>query len=94
MKNNLFNIENLKCDMEVLQGRIADLIQSDYWLLEEHFEAERLGNQDDLMNHGLAYIEQRIRLNQSLTLLQTYKKEMDNLLSELNTELGKLKGGE
>ncbi|WP_301420248.1 DUF1474 family protein [Mammaliicoccus lentus] len=91
MKNNLLNIENLKSDMDVLQDKVADLIQSSYWLLEDHFEDEILESKDDAMNHAFAYVEQRIRLNQSVTLLQTYKKEMDEIISELDSEVSMLK---
>lgn len=91
MKNNLLNIETLKSDMDVLQDKVADLIQSSYWLLEDHFEDERLESKDDAMNHAFAYVEQRIRLNQLVTLLQTYKKEMDEIISELDSEVSMLK---
>ncbi|RIO08128.1 DUF1474 family protein [Mammaliicoccus sciuri] len=75
MNNNLWEIKNLKCHMDVVQNRIEDLIQSNYWLLEGHFENERLNNHDEVMKHASGYIEQRINLNQSVTLLQTYKKK-------------------
>lgn len=87
----LFNIENLKADMDVLQDKMEDLIQSSYWFLEDHFEDGRLENKDKVLNHGLGYIEQRIRLNQSLILLQTYKKEMDSMLLELDKEIQVIK---
>lgn len=87
----LFNIENLKADMDVLQDKMEDLIQSSYWFLEDHFEDGRLENKDEVLNHGLGYIEQRIRLNQSLILLQTYKKEMDSMLLELDKEIQVIK---
>lgn len=90
----LFEIENLKADMDVLQDRMDDLIQSSYWFLEDHFEDGRLENKDEVLNHGLGYIEQRIRLNQSLTLLETYKKEMDSMLLKLDEEIDKLKAGD
>lgn len=90
----LFEIENLKADMDVLQDRMDDLIQSSYWFLEDHFEDGRLENKDEVLKHGLGYIEQRIRLNQSLTLLETYKKEMDSMLLKLDEEIGKLKAGD
>lgn len=90
----LFEIENLKADMDVLQDRMDDLIQSSYWFLEDFFEDERLESKDDAMNHAFAYVEQKIRLNQSVTLLQTYKKEMDSMLLKLDEEIGKLKAGD
>lgn len=91
MKISTFEIENLKADMDVLQDKMDDLIQLNYWFLEDHFEDARLENKDKVLNHGLGYIEQRIRLNQSLTLLETYKKEMDSMLLKLDEEIGKLK---
>ncbi|MEB5686665.1 type II toxin-antitoxin system toxin TscT [Mammaliicoccus lentus] len=87
----LFNIENLKADMDVLQDKMEDLIQSSYWFLEDYFEDERLESKDDAMNHAFAYVEQKIKLNQSVTLLQTYKKEMDSMLLELDKEIQEIK---
>ncbi|MCJ0908472.1 DUF1474 family protein [Mammaliicoccus sciuri] len=91
MNNNLWEIKNLKCHMDVLQNKMKDLIQSNYWLLEDYFEDEELNTKADVMKHGCGYLEQRIKLNQSITLLQTYKKEMDDLIAELDSEINKLK---
>ncbi|MCQ9302446.1 MULTISPECIES: type II toxin-antitoxin system toxin TscT [Mammaliicoccus] len=91
MNNNLWEIKNLKCHMDVLQNKMEDLIQSNYWLLEDYFEVEELKTKADVMKHGCGYLEQRIKLNQSVTLLQTYKKEMDDLIAELDSEINKLK---
>lgn len=93
MNTNLWEIKDLKCDMDVVQDRIEDLLQSNRWLLEGHFQNERLKNQDDIMNHASGYIEQRIKLNQSVTLLQTYKKDMDELIKKLDSEINKLEVG-
>lgn len=91
MNNNLWEIKNLKCHMDVLQNKMKDLIQSNYWLLEDYFEDEELKTKADVMKHGCGYSEQRIKLNQSVTLLQTYKNEMDDLIKELDSEINKLK---
>lgn len=91
MKNKLFNIENIKFNMDVLQDRMQDLIDSYYWLIEDRFDKHRLESKDEVMNHGLGYAEQRIRLCQSVILLQTYKKEMDEFVQELDSEVKKLK---
>lgn len=91
MKNKLFNIENIKFNMDVLQDRMEDLIQSSYWLIEDQFDKNRLESKDEVINHGLGYAEQRIRLCQSVILLQTYKKEMDEFIRELDSEINKLK---
>ncbi|WP_239763050.1 DUF1474 family protein [Mammaliicoccus sp. I-M35] len=91
MKHKLFNIENIKFNMDVLQDRMEDLIQSSYWLIEDRFDKYRLESKDEVINHGLGYAEQRIRLCQSVILLQTYKKEMDECIKELDSEINKLK---
>ncbi|MEX6015008.1 DUF1474 family protein [Mammaliicoccus sciuri] len=91
MRNNLWEIKNLKYHMDVLQSKMKDLIRSNYWLLEDYFEDEELKTKADVMKHGLSYLEQRIKLNQSITLLQTYKKEMDDLIAKLDSEINKLK---
>lgn len=91
MNNNLWEIKNLKCHMDVLQNKMEDLIQSNYWLLEDYFEDEELKTKAHVMKHGCGYLEQRIKLNHSVTLLQTYKKEMDDLIEELDSEITKLK---
>lgn len=91
MKNKLFSIESLKLNMIIVQNRMDDLIESNYWILEDYFKNDNLRSRDEVMNHGLAYNEQRIKLEQSLVLLQTYKKEMDELLKEFASEINKLK---
>lgn len=90
MKSELFEIVNLKDDMEILQEKFDDLIQSNRWLIEDHFEADRLKSNDEMMKHGVGYYEQRIRLTQSQKLLEVYQKEMDELILKLDSELNKL----
>lgn len=90
MKSELFKIINLKDDMEVLQEKFDDLIQSNQWLIEEHFKSDRLKSKDEMMKHGIGYYEQRIRLTQSQKLLEVYQKEMDELILKLDSELNKL----
>lgn len=91
MNNNLWEIKNVKCNMDVLQDRMEDLIQSNYWILEDCFGDEELKTKADVIKHGCGYSNQRIKLNQSVTLLQIYKKEMDDLIAELDSEINKLK---
>ncbi len=90
MKNELFEIINLKDDMEILQEKFDDLIQSNNWFIEEHFESDRLKSKDEMMKHGIGCYEQRIRLTQSQKLLEVYQKEMDELILKLDSELNKL----
>ena len=90
MKSELFEIVNLKDDMEILQEKFDDLIQSNQWLIEEHFESDRLKSKVEMMKHGIGYYEQRIRLTQSQKLLEVYQKEMDELILKLDSELNKL----
>ncbi|MEB7394298.1 type II toxin-antitoxin system toxin TscT [Mammaliicoccus sciuri] len=90
MKSELFEIVNLKDDMEILQEKFDDLIQSNQWLIEGHFESERLKSKDEMMKHAVGYYEQRIRLTQSQKLLEVYQKEMDELIFKLDSELNKL----
>lgn len=47
--------------------------------------------QNKVMRHGLDYVEQCTNLEQSVVLLETYKKEMDGLIEELDSEINKLK---
>ncbi|WP_158258842.1 DUF1474 family protein [Mammaliicoccus sciuri] len=47
MKSELFEIVFLKNDMEILQEKFDDLIQSNRWLIEDHFEADRLISNDE-----------------------------------------------
>lgn len=90
MKSELFELVNLKYDMEILQEKFDDLIQSNRWLIEVHFKAGRLKSNDEMMKHGVGYYEQRIRLTQSQKLLEVYQKEMDELILKLDSELNKL----
>ncbi|PTK00481.1 DUF1474 family protein [Mammaliicoccus sciuri] len=90
MKSELFELVNLKYDMEILQEKFDDLIQSNRWLIEGHFESDRLKSKDEMMKHGIRYYEQRIRLTQSQKLLEVYQKEMDELILKLDSELNKL----
>lgn len=91
MYNKLFSIESLILNMNIVQSRMDDLIESNYWILEGYFKNDNLRSRDEVINHGLGYNEQRIKLEQSLVLLQSYKKEMDELLKELDSETNKLK---
>ena len=93
MDEKLLGIMDLKSDMEILKEKFEDLIQSNQWLIEGHFESYRLKSKYEMIKHGTGYYEQRIRLTQSQKLLEVYQKEMDELISELDTELGKLKEG-
>lgn len=90
MKSELFELVNLKYDMEILQEKFDDLIQSNQWLIEGHFGSDRLKSKDEMMKHGIGYYEQRIRLTQSQKLLEVYQKEMDELIFKLDSELNKL----
>ncbi|OOV77454.1 type II toxin-antitoxin system toxin TscT [Mammaliicoccus fleurettii] len=90
MNSELFEIINLKDDMDILQEKFEDLIQSNQWLIDEHFVADRLKSKDEMMKHGIGYHEQRIRLTQSQKLLEVYQKEMDELILKLDSELNKL----
>lgn len=90
MKSELFELVNLKYDMEILQQKFDDLIQSNQWLIEGHFESDRLKSKDEMMKHGIGYYEQRIRLTQSQILLEVYQKEMNELIFKLDSELNKL----
>lgn len=90
MKSELFELVNLKYDMEILQEKFDDLIQSNQWLIDEYFVADRLKSKDEMMKHGIGYYEQRIRLTQSQKLLEVYQKEMDELIFKLDSELNKL----
>lgn len=91
MGNKLFEIENLKCDMDVLQSRLSDLVESSYWYAEDFYDDETLESQDEVIRHGLTYRQRRIILNQSITLLQTYNNEMASMLLELDKEIQKVK---
>lgn len=90
MNSELFEIINLKADMEILQEKFDDLIQSNNWFIEEHFESNRLKSKDEVMKHGIGYYEQRVGLTQSQKLLEVYQKEMDELILKLDSELNKL----
>lgn len=94
MKNKLFEIENLKCDFDILQNKISDLVESNFYVLEDYFEDEQLEDMKAVERFGLSYRELRVKSNQSQELLLLYKNEMARLLLELDEEIGKLKAGD
>lgn len=94
MKNNLWAIENIKSDIDILQGKISDLVESNYYIIEDYFEDDKLESMKEVEYFGLAYREIKIKVTQSQELLLLYKNEMAKLVTQLDEELGKLKGGE
>lgn len=94
MENKLFEIENLKCDFDILQNKISDLVESNFYVLEDYFEDEQLEDMKAVERFGLSYRELRVKANQSQELLLLYKNEMAKLLLELDEEIDKLKAGD
>ncbi|HAL09024.1 MAG TPA: hypothetical protein DCO67_03530 [Staphylococcus sp.] len=94
MTNNLWAIENIKSDIDILQGKISDLVESNYYIIEDYFEDDKLESMKEIEYFGLAYREIKIKVTQSQELLLLYKNEMAKLVTQLDEELGKLKGGE
>lgn len=94
MGNKLFEIENLKCDFDFLQNKISDLVESNFYVLEDYFEDEQLEDMKAVERFGFSYRELRIKTNQSQELLLLYKNEMAKLLLELDEEIDKLKAGD
>lgn len=91
MTNNLWAIENIKSDIGILQHKISDLVESNFYIIEDYFEDDHLENMKEVERFGLSYREIRIKVTQSQELLLLYKNQMAKLLKELDSELGKLK---
>lgn len=91
MKNNLWAIENIKSDIDILQRKISDLVESNFYIIEDYFEDDHLENMKEVEIFGLSYREIRIKVTQSQELLLLYKNQMAKLVKELDSELGKLK---
>lgn len=91
MTNKLFEIENLKSEFDILQNKISDLVESNFYVLEDYFEDEKLEGFEAVKRFGFSYRELRIKSKQSQELLLLYKNEMARLLLELDEEIGKLK---
>lgn len=94
MNNNLWEIENIKSDLNILKDKISDLVQSNFYITEDYFQDEHLGDKEDLDRFGLSYRELRIKTNQSHELLLIYQKEMAKLVKRLDEELIKIKVGD
>ncbi|GEM_PF-3919396 len=94
MENNLWEIENIKSDLNILKDKISDLVQSNFYITEDYFESECLEDKEDVDRFGLAYRELRIKTNQSHELLLVYQKEIAKLVKRLDEELIKIKVGD
>lgn len=90
MDKKMLGILDIKSDLEILKDKISDLVDSNYYLIEDYFEQRQLENRKEVENFALSYREIRIKTNQSQELLLLYKKEMQALLKKLDSELNKL----
>lgn len=90
MDKKMLGILDIKSDLEILKDKISDLVDSNYYLIEDFFEQRQLENRKEVENFALSYREIRIKTNQSQELLLLYKKEMQALLKKLDSELNKL----
>lgn len=90
MDKKMLGILDIKSDLEILKDKISDLVDSNYYLIEDYFEQRQLENRKEVVNFGLSYRELRIKTNQSQELLLLYKNEMQSLLKKLDSELSKL----
>ncbi|WP_204237252.1 DUF1474 family protein [Mammaliicoccus sciuri] len=91
MDKKMLGILDIKSDLEILKDKISDLVDSNYYLIEDYFEQRQLENRKEVENFALSYREIRIKTNQSQELLLLYKKEMQALLKNLDSELSDLK---
>lgn len=91
MNKKILGILDIKSDLEILKDKISDLVESNYYLIEDYFEQRQLENRKEVENFALSYREIRIKTNQSQELLLLYKKEMQALLKKLDSELSDLK---
>lgn len=91
MDKKMLGILGIKSDLEILKDKISDLVDSNYYLIEDYFEQRQLENRKEVENFALSYREIRIKTNQSQELLLLYKKEMQALLKKLDSELSDLK---
>lgn len=90
MNKRMLGILDIKSDLEILKDKISDLVETNYYLIEDYFEQRQLENRKEVENFALSYREIRIKTNQSQELLLLYKKEMQTLLKNLDSELNKL----
>lgn len=90
MNKRMLGILDIKSDLEILKDKISDLVETNYYLIEDYFEQRQLENRKEVENFALSYREIRIKTNQSQELLLLYKKEMQALLKNLDSELNKL----
>lgn len=90
MNKKILGILDIKSDLEILKDKISDLVETNYYLIEDYFEQRQLENRKEVENFALSYREIRIKTNQSQELLLLYKKEMQALLKNLDSELNKL----
>lgn len=91
MDKKMLGILDIKSDLEILKDKISDLVETNYYLIEDYFEQRQLENRKEVENFALSYREIRIKTNQSQELLLLYKKEMQALLKKLDSELSDLK---
>ncbi|MCJ0939161.1 DUF1474 family protein [Mammaliicoccus sciuri] len=94
MENNLWEIENIKSDLNILKDKISDLVQSNFYITEDYFESECLEDKEDVDRFGLSYRELRIKTNQSHELLLIYQKEMAKLVMQFDKVLSNMREGD
>lgn len=77
-----WELRNLFDDLEVVQGKINDVVKSFVWFDEEYFthEPNHVLNKEDILNHGYRYHEHRIKNAQTIDLMMMYQKEFGELI--------------
>ncbi len=77
-----FELSNTLYELEVLKGRIDDVVTSFAWFNDEYFthDTNHVLNKKDILNHGYRYHEHRIKNSQTIDLMLMYQKEFNELI--------------
>ncbi|MCI2886774.1 DUF1474 family protein [Staphylococcus hominis] len=75
-------IKNILNDIEIIKGKINDVMTSFTWFDEEYFthEPNHVLNKNEVLAHGYRYHEHRIQNAHTIDLMYMYLKEFDSLL--------------
>lgn len=77
-------------ELEVLKGKIDDVLTSHIWFGDEMFNQRKLENKEELMRYAYGYNESRIQHEHTTDLLTVYLDQLDNVIKELNEGIKKI----
>lgn len=81
-----WELRNLFYDLDIVKGKINDVVTSFVWFDEEYFTHERNHklSREEIKIHGLKYHEHRIQNTQLIDLMIMYTKEFNDIMEKIH----------